>query len=283
MEENKPVGILFSGGTDSTLTAALLTKEYKKIHLITFDRLGIFEVKNSEKNYKRLQNKFPETEFVYKIIDFNDVFKKISYQNYIRNLTKYGFMNLSTCGLCKLSMHIAMIAYCLENQIEQVSDGANRGMEIFPAQMDIIIEKLRDFYKTYGISYTNPVFDFAPPEEKSLIKDKEMAQIMSGGVSKREANYESSGETTEQKLYSLGLSPQQEVKGTHYDKKRQPRCFQFMIFNVYVQKWFLPKHNMDEYRKNTLDFFSHKITESKFLLDDYQKGIGKGIFNKEKT
>jgi len=282
MNNDNPVGVLFSGGTDSTLTAALLTKEFKEVHLITFDRLGIFEVKNSEKNYLRLQEKFPETKFIYKIIDFNDVFKKISYQNYIRNLTKYGFMNLSTCGLCKLSMHIAMIAYCLDNEIKFVSDGANRGMEIFPAQMDIIIEKLRDFYLSYGIDYTNPVFDYAAPEEKSLIKDKEMAALLNSGMKKREANFESTGETTEKKLYSLGLSPQQEVKGTHYDKKRQPRCFQFMIFNIYVQKWFLPKHNMEEYRKNTLDFFNHKMSESKFLIDDFVKGKNKKIFNKVK-
>ncbi len=280
MNRNEPVAVLFSGGTDSTLTAALLTKEHEEVHLITFDRLGIFEVKNSEKNYLLLQDKFPETKFTYKIIDFNEVFKKISYQNYIKNLTHYGFMNLSTCGLCKLSMHIAMIAYCLDNGIKFVSDGANRGMEIFPAQMDIIIEKLREYYGSYGIEYTNPVFDYAPPEEKSLIKDKEMAALFNSGIKTREPHIESSGETTEKKLHAMGLSPQQEVKGTSYDKKRQPRCFQFMIFNVYVQKWFLPKHNMEEYRKNTLDFFNHKMNESRFLIDNFVKGENKGIFNR---
>jgi len=279
---SKSVGILFSGGTDSTLTAALLAKEYTEVHLITFDRLGIFEVKNSEKNYIRLKKKYPETQFIYHVIDFNEVFKKISYKNYIKNLTKYGFMNLSTCGLCKLSMHIAMIAYCLDNKIKYVSDGANRGMEIFPAQMDIIIEKLRDFYDSYGISYTNPVFDYAPPEEKSLIKDKEMAKLLNSGVRKREPHFEQDSETTEQKLYTLGLSPQQDVKGSRYDKKRQPRCFQFMIFNIYVQKWFLPKSDMKEYRKTTLDFFTHKLKESRFLIDDFRDGKDKKIFNKIK-
>jgi len=44
------------------------------------------------------------------------------------------------------------------------------------------------------------------------------------------------GETSGMHLARLGLAPSDNVKGTEYDRERQPRCFQFILFNVFVRK-----------------------------------------------
>ena len=48
---------LFSGGTDSTLTAALMADKFDKIHLITYDRFAFSSVMNPMVNVKKLRDK----------------------------------------------------------------------------------------------------------------------------------------------------------------------------------------------------------------------------------
>ena len=287
MEKTNAI-VLFSGGTDSTLTAAMYAKKYDKVHLITYDRFGIFEVENSRNNAKKLQDKYGQDKFVHKIIKFDKIFKKVAYQKYVKNILKHGFMNLSTCGLCKLSMHVMTVVYCLENDIKIVADGANKGMEIFPAQMDTVLNEIRTMYSEFDIIYSNPVFDHNPPEDKSHIKDENMALLQSQiqNLKKEEKlpqkeEHQAPSKTTGELLFDEGLAPDQNIKGTRYDQKRQPRCFQFMLFSVYVNQWYLPKSNLDTYRAETLDYFKEKIKDSTEILKEYQNGKHKKIFKIE--
>lgn len=280
----KEAVVLFSGGTDSTLTAALMAEEFDKIHLITYDRFGIFQVENSKKNAQKLVDKFGKDKFVHKVINFDKVFQKVSYQNYLKNLIKFGFMNLSTCGLCKLSMHVMTIIYCLEFQIQRVSDGANKGMDVFPAQMDSVLDELRGMYEKFGIEYTNPVYEIDPPEEKSLIKDENMAFIHNNIYgAKSEEQKRTGGKTTGELLYDMGLSPEANVKGSRYDQKRQPRCFQFMLFSFYYNKWYLPIKGNSEYKKETTTFFKSKIQEISEVIELHRNGEVQKIFNIEES
>jgi len=273
-EKEKTAIVLFSGGTDSTLTAALVEEHYSSIELITYSRYGIFEAENASKNAQLLIDKFGR-KISHKIIDFEKVFKKIAYQKYIKNIVEHGFMNLSTCGLCKLSMHVMTIAYCLENKISYVADGANKGMELFPAQMKDVIAEIRELYKAFNITYENPVFEYEPPEDKSLIKDKEMANLVNPKKTPSTQKLNTAGK----KLYELGLSPEANIKGSKYDRNRQPRCYQFVLFSTYINKWYLPRKSKEEYQKETLTYYKKKIAFAKELLEN--KKENKGIFDLE--
>jgi PP-loop superfamily ATP-utilizing enzyme len=269
--------VLFSGGSDSMLTASIMAKDFSQIDLITFDRYGIFQVENSRKNVEILVDKFGSEKFTHHIINFNKVFKKISYQNYMKNIMQFGFMNLGTCGLCKLSMHVMTAAYCMQNNITDVADGANKGMEIFPAQMEAVIESIREMYREFGISYTNPVFEYAPPEDKNLVKDDRISTLFSS-TQESKNNLGESTNTTGKKLFEEGLAPSSNVKGSDYDRKRQPRCFQFVLLSTYVNKWYLPKYSKDQYIKETEGFYSHKVKEATALLSEFKKGKYKDLF-----
>lgn len=268
MKNNKIV-ILFSGGTDSTLAAALATNSFDEIHLITYSRLGIASVENSKVNALSLQEKYNNKKIIHKIIKIDKLFNHVSYENYFKNIIKHGFMNLSTCGLCKLSMHIRTIKYCMDNEIYHVSDGANAGMSMFPAQMKSVIKELEKMYMDFNIHYSNPVYDYDAPEEAKFIKNTHVlstAPKEEPVLEKRQNVEKKTTKTAGQVLYNMGLAPAPNVKGSEYDRKRQPRCFQFIIFNIFAIKYFLEKYSYKEYEERTTEYFKSKIKTCSDLL-----------------
>lgn len=162
--------ILFSGGTDSTYTAVMMKQKYKKIHLLTFDRFGFLNTVNSRSAAQALKEKFGKDKFTHQIIIIDELFKKISYNNYFRELIKYKFFVLLTCGLCKLAMHWRTIVYCIDNHIEYVCDGSSKEM-IDPSQDAEIIRGMRVLYNEFGIRYFNPVFYAARQIREKTIFD----------------------------------------------------------------------------------------------------------------
>ncbi len=260
---------LFSGGTDSTLTAALMADQFDKIHLITYDRFAFSSVMNPMVNVKKLRDKYGEDKFDFHVIKVEKLTRFVFYERYLHNIRKHGFFLLTICGLCKLAMHVRTVIFCLENGIPNVCDGANQGMHLFPAQMASVIKEYGDMYTRYGITYSNPVFKYEGPQdldftdrlrlERVLSRDKEPA----GATATRTAN------TTGRKLYELGLMPSENVKGTELDRKMQPRCFQFILFNVFVHWLYLADHTYDEYQDATVRFYKDKIAAMVAHLDDY--------------
>ena len=198
MVHNNELALLFSGGTDSTYTATLMSKEYSRIHLITYDRLGFKNTENSKSVAQGLKEKFGEDKFTHRIINIDALFKKIAYNNYIRDVVKHRFFVLLICGLCKLAMHWQTIIYCLDNNIKHVCDGSNQEM-IDPSQDEEILKYMKDLYREFGIEYFNPV-------------------------------YCASQEIREKTIFDLGLALVQHTKKTRFSWERQPFCTQEYIF-----------------------------------------------------
>ncbi|MDP7322304.1 MAG: 7-cyano-7-deazaguanine synthase [Bacteriovoracaceae bacterium] len=276
--------VLFSGGTDSTLAAALAASQFKKVHLITYSRYGIASVENSKLNAKMLIDKYGKNRVSHKIIKIDKIFKHISYENYLKNMFKYGFNNLSTCGLCKLSMHAMTLYYAKEHNIHHVSDGANAGMTMFPAQMKPVINLLKKMYADFGVNYSNPVFDYEAPEEASFINSENKGVLKSDLPShevldqNEHKKKKSKTHTAGQVLYEMGLAPAPNVKGSKYDKARQPRCYQFILFNIFAIKYYLAKHSYDEYEKMTTHFFDQKIQMVRDLIANKEEKKNKKLF-----
>jgi len=267
---NQEIIVLFSGGTDSTLTAALMAEEFKKVHLITYDRFGLFSITNPHLNAQKLKEKYGEEKFSHRIIKVDKLFNYLSYERYIRNLVKFRFFLLSTCGLCKLAMHVRTVVYCLENKITHVCDGANQGMRLFPAQMARVIEEIKKMYASFGIEYTTPVFDFESPQNIEFVDRLHLEKITTGKEDNSSPD-KKKAQTTGCKLFEMGLTPSENVKGTDLDRKMQPRCFQFILFNIFVHWYCLAYSPYEEYEKMTFGFYQDKIAQFTKLLTDYTK------------
>ena len=275
-QSNSDIVVLFSGGTDSTLAAALANDKFRKVFLVTYSRFGIASVENSRVNAQMMIDKFGD-KYSHEIINIDKLFQHISYENYFKNILKHKFNLLSTCGLCKLTMHIRTIHFCMDNNIKFVSDGANAGMTMFPAQMKPVIEELKVLYTSFGINYSNPVFDYEAPEEASFINVD--SKILKSKVGEQEVlNQKETGsiasttKTAGHILYKMGLAPAPNMKGTKYDQSRQPRCFQFILFHIFAIKYFLSSRSYEEYQENTVVFFKDKISMArKLIVSDRKK------------
>lgn len=185
MSDKKELVLLFSGGTDSTCTAVLMQDKYEKIHLITYDRLGFLNTRNSQNSALELKKKFGQNKFIHTIINIDKLFKKISYSNYFRDILQYKFFLLSTCGLCKLAMHWQTIIYSHNNNIKEVCDGSNQEMMSDPSQNKEILKEMKLLYDEFGIIYFNPIFN----ESRSI---------------------------REKTIFDLGFSPVQHPKWTRF-------------------------------------------------------------------
>ncbi|QDK40068.1 hypothetical protein DOM21_01060 [Bacteriovorax stolpii] len=262
----KAVAILFSGGTDSTLTAAMLQENFEKVHLVTYDRFGFHATDNTAVQTKALKEKYGEERFVHTFLNVDKLFQHVSYENYFENIKKHGLFNLSTCGLCKLSMHVRTIKYCIDNEVYFVADGANQAMTMEPAQMKPVIDEMKRMYAHFGITYFNPVFEMDGPEDKDFI-NKSNAKLLARESDYSVASFENE-KTPGFKLYKMGLAPSPNVKGSDYDKKRQPRCFQFIIFNIFALKYFMANKTYEEYTDLTTKFYSDKIKSMIKLIEN---------------
>lgn len=262
----KAVAILFSGGTDSTLTAAMLQENFEKVHLVTYDRFGFHSTDNTAVQTQALKEKYGEDRFIHTFLNVDKLFQHVSYENYFENIKKHGLFNLSTCGLCKLSMHVRTIKYCIDNEVYFVADGANQAMTMEPAQMKPVIDEMKRMYAHFGITYFNPVFEMDGPEDKDFV-NKSNAKLLATQSDYSVASFENE-KTPGFKLYKMGLAPSPNVKGSDYDKKRQPRCFQFIIFNIFALKYFMANKTYEEYTELTTQFYSDKIKSMVKLIEN---------------
>lgn len=264
------IAVLFSGGTDSTLAAATMQETFRRVHLVTYDRFGFHSTGNTAVNATMLQNKFGPEKFVHRTMKFDPLFEHLSYERYLRNWFKYGFFQLSTCGLCKLAMHARTIKYCLDHGVTNVCDGANMGMSIFPDQMKGVLDEYQQMYAHFGITYSNPVYFMTPPAEKSYIETSNLGVIPSFLPPTDAPRTETPG----QKLHRLGLAPAPDVKGSAYDRKRQPRCHQLVLFNIFAIGYFKAPQRYGTYAEKSRDYFKDKIKTVTRLLDENRR-LGK--------
>lgn len=286
MSDNEAV-VLFSGGTDSTLVAALAADEFERVHLVTCRRFGFRNINNASVNAGMLKDRFGSGKYYEETLNIDGLFKYISYENYFKNLYRFGFSLLSTCGLCKLAMHMRSIDYCLHNGICTVLDGANKGMSLFPAQMEPVLEMLRAMYRKFGIEFSSPVFDMEAPEQKDFIEksnlhflkkqermrseENERIALTSHPGSRTQQRKTSNnidrGPTPGEQLNRMGLAPSPDVKGTVYDRERQAGCFQFIVFNIWAIRYFNAPDNYDKYVAETTRFFKYKIDRATEIVE----------------
>jgi hypothetical protein len=136
-----------------------------------------------------------------------------------------------------------------------------------------VIEQIKNMYASVGINYTNPVFDYEGPQNMEFLDKLKLRQTSS--KEQEVAFVENIKKTTGYRLFNLGLMPSVNVKGTKIDRKMQFRCFQLILFNVFVKWWYLPNHSYAQYEKATVDFFAGKASVFTEMLADFSKNTTK--------
>jgi predicted subunit of tRNA(5-methylaminomethyl-2-thiouridylate) methyltransferase len=269
MDKKDRVAILYSGGTDSTCTAAMISERFGSVHMLTLKRLGFYSIENTFRNVDILREKFPAVKFLHKIIDTDRLARYITRQDFARKIFRYGFFTLSNCLICGLINHFAALIYCLDNSISNVADGSTREWSFFPTHMEKIILELKSMYAEFNINYDTPVYDFNLPKHPRFIdKILPMDQLKD----------EQEGQnTTGEYLFKLGILPFSNLKGSVIDHNMQPRCFQFVLHHIYVFWFFMARHNYDDYEEIVLDFFKYSISRFVKCFNDNPEQLKKLI------
>ena len=260
---NHKVAILFSGGSDSTLTASIEQEKYDEIYLLSYWRKGISCIDNSKGHAEKLQQKYSNKKFIHHILDVDHLFKQLSYENFLTNIKKHRFFLLSTCGFCKLAMHVRTLQFCLEHNIKYVCDGANRNMYIYPFQRSENVELLREMYQEFGITYYNPVFDLPSEEDESFYQAR-IKKVLQRKPNTKPVNR--SDKTVGELLYETGLVQDKNIKGSDYDSKHQAHCMQLFLFRIFALGYYIPHFGINRYAKKTHRMFREKIEFAKQLI-----------------
>lgn len=163
--------VLFSGGSDSTLSAVRMLELCDRVHLLTFKPGFILFAENSRKHAEALKIHFGEGRVLHHIIDNSKLFRRMVLGNIAYDLFQYGpNLTVNLCQGCRLAMHARAIIFNLENRIPYLADGSIRRQVAEPTQLKPIIELNADFYRErYGVLYRSPVFE---EDRSDLILDK---------------------------------------------------------------------------------------------------------------
>jgi len=236
------VVVLYSGGSDSTLAAALMCKRFRKVHLLTCRTSPMYSLEKSKANARLLRRKFGNNKVIHKFLDTDEIFKTIYRGNYLGDIQKYGtYVSACVCAACSLSWHVRAIIYDIENDIHFTCDGERyEKTPIWAEQMEPVLEMVRGFYKEYGIIYENPVYRIV---------------------------------RTDWKLFELGITEEKDVKleGYAYDergfsedprghwKRTQPNCHGGVIGAMYLSCYFLPLYGQEANEKIAIEYYTEKI------------------------
>jgi hypothetical protein len=151
------IALMYSGGLDTTVSAAILAKRFKRVHLITFDNGVCIRKRSSLIHVADLKNKFGEDKFIHKIISSADLFAKIrkGIWGYFRQYNSPLVFDLC----CRLSMETALVIYCLKNNIQHAADSNNVAQDAIFLQQADYLKIVDNFFKGYGINLIHPVYD----------------------------------------------------------------------------------------------------------------------------
>lgn len=235
MKNKDEVTVVFTGGKDSTLTAALMCQQFEKVHLLTYIHSLSTNPDNSLVNVRKLEDVFGKDKIVHKFIPIDDLSKKIYTDSYLHDLKKYKtYLAGCFCLACRQAMNTRTIIYSIENDIKFACDGSNR-TSFGLSQMEWIIKEIKKFYKEYGIEFETPVYD-TPRCDLELFKL---------GISFEKQHILYGGNNTQ--------------GGCHGSN--------FHIF--YLRLYYLPRYGREAHEEMSSNYFNDKLEFCRRYLNDY--------------
>jgi len=173
------VSIQFSGGSDSTYSAAISAEKFDTVHLLTFTHNAIVEIDKADLQVANLKRRYGEEKFVRYFEDIYPLMKSIYFDTYFRDILNFRtHVAVFSCVACKMAMDVATVIYNLKTGVRYIYDGQQRENEIWPMQMESIIDLMKDFCAQYGIVYECPAYDIKHTDkilyEKQITKEPDV-------------------------------------------------------------------------------------------------------------
>lgn len=218
--------VLYSGGSDSTLSAALMLERFDRVRLITYRRKHLWFAGNAGRHVPLLTAQYGDDRVAHVYLDCTPEFRRIFYGNLGADLKKYGtHLALLVCLGCKMAMHTRTIIYNLEHGIRYSVVGSRQESSLYPAQMRPVKERIEQMYADYGMENLAPVYEMTD---------------------------------TDRMLYERKLSPQKDLKQQFIFYDTQPSCLYGGVAYVYSRIFYGPLFGNDTRQADSLRYFQDK-------------------------
>ena len=102
---NRKAVVLFSGGSDCTLAAALAAEQndFDEVVLLTYEVPVSCLDENAKRNVPFLQKRYPHVPFTHEMLPVGAVLDKITTKRKFRSVLKHGLIEASLCLHCRLA------------------------------------------------------------------------------------------------------------------------------------------------------------------------------------
>lgn len=163
LNDDKKAAVLFSGGIDCSLATLLLRKEGYIIHLLHYEHGANISNGLHRIRYNELLSVVGNEKLYLKELSHRGLFRKLALENIESDFEKYK-TNLICLG-CRMAMHVETIVYCLQNNINVVTDGSVKYQSDFPEQNKNALNMFNDLYKHFDIEYRTILSDVSNVSE----------------------------------------------------------------------------------------------------------------------
>jgi hypothetical protein len=165
------IALLYSGGLDSNVAAVKLLESFERVHLLTWDTgRGLVFVRWVHRSSARLQARFPGR-FEHHVADIQPVFDAITTRRLHRLYARYR-QRFVWCLGCKVSMHLASLAFCKAHDITDAADGSADDTPYYVEQMPVALTWLHAWYESHGVGFHTPLAGAGSREEKRAVLDE---------------------------------------------------------------------------------------------------------------
>ena len=253
------VAIMFSGGTDSLLAAAIGAETFKKVHLLTFHVSQMSNWERSRVAAQLLIDRYGADKVVHRIIDNDALFRKLYMGQYFRDLRKYGlYTNCTVCMSCGFAFRVRSLVYARKYGCRYLwdglqSEGATEHLYpiLDPHRQKIVVE----FCREYGVIKESPVYDISRTDhvlyEKGITDRKQL------------------------KLRALGdadMENEEYMKQLKLWHNTQADCVGNVVGLTYLVGAFLPRYGHTSNTELGRSYHEERIEIARELLDRHFAG-----------
>ncbi len=248
MNLREEASIQFSGGSDSTLSAAIAAEKFDHVHLITFTHKYISETEKSEVQVANLKRCYGEDKFIRYHGNTDQLMGSIYFDKYFSGIISFGtHMAAFPCVACKMAMDVATIVYNLKTGVRYIYDGQQREKEMWPMQMEAIIDLMKDFFAEYGIVYDCPSYD---------VKRTDKVLFEKGITKESDVKFRA--------ILKKSPSESMEFSSEH---SHQPSCCGGVIGNIVLVGYFIPIWGQKRHEMRSVKYYKQKLGLLRSLID----------------
>jgi hypothetical protein len=249
MDLKDEVTVEFSGGSDSTLAAAVGAERSEKVHLLTATHDGIKNIECMERQIKNLRNRYGKGKIVTFRTDIRGLLRRIYYDNYFRNVMHFGtHMAAFSCVACKMAMDTETVIYNLKNGIRYIFDGQQREKQMWPMQMESVTELMRNFLAEYDLVYECPVYDIKRTDE--VLYEKGVTDV------------------SEVKFRAIMQRDPSSAFATAMERSNQGSCYGGNIPNIFLVGYYIPLWGQHRHEVKSLSYYEEKLDLLRELISE---------------